>query len=93
MAQRAATTDPILAARDLSALRFSVDVPEDDPDFTCFVAIDSETDALPIGPEREQWSTEALSRLDKEIVDARTWASTHGRLAFASVVRRFGKAG
>jgi hypothetical protein len=89
----AGTRDPIVSARELARLRFSVGVNDDDPDFTCFVAIDSETDALPVGPERERWSAEALARLEQEITGARTWASTYGRLAFENVVRRFGEAG
>ncbi len=89
----AGTSDPITSARKLARLRFSVDVADDDSDFTCFVAIDSETDALPVGHERETWSADALVRLDKEIAEARTWATTYGRSAFESVVRRFGEGG
>jgi len=85
--------DPIVSARELARLRFSLGVNDDDPDFTCFVAIDSETDALPVGPEREQWSAEALERLEPDIANARTWAVTYGRLAFENVVRRFGETG
>lgn len=89
----AGTRDPIFSARELARLRFSVGVNADDPDFTCFVAIASETDALPVGHERERWSIEALARLEEEITRARTWASTYGRLAFENVARRFGEAG
>ncbi len=38
-----------------------------DPDFVTFCAIDSESDALPIGPERENWAREALKREDAKI--------------------------
>ncbi len=95
IAQQALTgaLDPILAARKLKALRFDVDIPEDDPDFTCFVAIDSETDSLPLGLEREQWSSEGLARLSGQIEGARAWANTYGRPSFENVVRRFGGAG
>lgn len=89
----AGTNDPIVSARELARLRFSVGVSADDPDFTCFVAIDSETDGLPVGPERERWSNEALARLEKEIAVARTWADTCGRLALENVARRFGEVG
>ncbi len=87
------TGDPILAAREPNALRFAVNTAEDEPDFICFVAIDSETDSLPVGSEREQWSSDALSRREKEIADASRWASTYGRQAFENVVARFGDAG
>ncbi len=84
--------DAILASRELRALRFSLGVGEDDPDFTVFVAIDSETDSLPIGPDRALWSTEALARLENEVIEARRWANTQGRQAFENVLRRFGGA-
>src|SRR5258708_27687435 len=45
---------PILAARELASLRSSVKVDDDDPDFLRFVAIDSETDALPLGAVRRE---------------------------------------
>jgi hypothetical protein len=35
-----------------------------------FTAIDSETDALPVGEVRQQWSAEALDRKDREIANA-----------------------
>jgi hypothetical protein len=38
-----------------------------DEDLTTFVAIDSETDALPVGHVRQHWSAEALARKDVEI--------------------------
>jgi hypothetical protein len=80
---------PIVASRDLSRLRFHVGVPEDDPDFTAFVAIDSETDALPVGKARQHWAAEALAAMEPEIARAEEWAMTNWRDAFANVVRRF----
>jgi hypothetical protein len=85
--------DPIIAARQLGALRESAGVTRDDPDFTTFVAIDSETDSLPVETERHQWSTEALTKLGPEIAEARSWALTVGKAAFENVLRRFGTAG
>lgn len=41
-----------------------------DEDFLTFVAIDSETDHLPVDRERGNWSVEALERKDKEIAHA-----------------------
>jgi hypothetical protein len=87
------THDPILASRELSSLRFAVGVANDDPDFTVFVAVNSETDALPLGSERSQWSPEALARLEREVADARDWAMTQSRQALENIVRRFGGAG
>src|SRR5581483_11168494 len=70
--------DHILGARQLVGLRFSVDVPEDDPDFLAFVAIDSETDALPFGPIRAQWEPSALARLEPDLARAGAWAREFG---------------
>jgi hypothetical protein len=41
----------------------------DDPDFVTFTGIYSESDALPVGPERERWSAAALAREDPKIAD------------------------
>ena len=51
----------IEAARSLKEWAFRVRA-EEDEDFTLFRVIDSESDALPVGPERAQWSTAALER-------------------------------
>jgi hypothetical protein len=80
-------------ARLLSAHRFHVGVPEDDPDFTSFVAIDSETDALPIGRSRMQWAPEVLAEKDLEIARAEQWARGFGLESCRNVVARFGRAG
>lgn len=57
----------IAGARIMSGLRFDTELPEDDEDFLALVAIDSETDDLPVGSEREQWWAEALREKDIEI--------------------------
>jgi len=85
--------DPILATRELTALRGSVDVPQDDADFNCFTAIDSETDALPVGHQSKLWSPDSLAALEPEIATARERALSVGREAFQNVVRRFSGAG
>lgn len=81
--------DILLAARTLCVLRFSVDVPEDDPDFTRFVAIDSATDTLPLGPVRSRWSPGALLQKDAAIARCRKWAENSGRMAAEHIVRKF----
>jgi hypothetical protein len=42
-----------------------------------FTAIDSETDALPVGEVRKEWSPDAVKRKDKEITEAENfyWGS------------------
>jgi hypothetical protein len=41
-----------------------------DADFLTFVAIDSETDHLPVDSERQNWSIEALERKNEEMAKA-----------------------
>jgi hypothetical protein len=82
--------DVLLGARELGSLRYDVGVPEDDPDFLCFLAIDSETDALPLGAVRSKWDPEALAEKDLEIDRARQWAREVGQAHLESVLRRFG---
>jgi hypothetical protein len=89
----AGEVDVLVGARDLRGLRFRVGVPVDDPDFTCFVVIESETDALPLSDERSQWSAEALLRLDPDVARAIDWATEVGWQAFKNVVERFEPAG
>ena len=65
-------------------------MPDDDPDFTAFIVIDSETETLPVGDARRYWAAEALAEKVPEIVKAEEWAMTNCREAFENVVRRFG---
>ena len=57
----------IEGTRLLSAASREVTNNQFDPDFLLFVAVDSETDALPIGKERQYWADYALVEKDKEI--------------------------
>jgi len=79
----------IEGAAELAALRHEAAVEDNDPDFTAFVAIESETDSLPIGPSRNRWSNEALARHQPEIDAATAWAKQVGTAACQSLVRRF----
>jgi hypothetical protein len=83
---------PVLGAIDLTRLRSSVNVPDDDPDFETFMLIDSECDGLPIGPVRQYWSSEALTRKELEVASAERWAMDTGAEAFGNVVVRFAPA-
>ena len=82
----------VLAAIDLNRLRSSVGVPDDDPDFKTFMAIDSECDALPFGPVRQYWAPEALAAKEQALAHAEQWALETGKAAFWNVVTRFGGA-
>jgi hypothetical protein len=79
----------IEGARLLAGLRHEVEVGEDDPDFLMFVAIESETDHLPVGQEREMWAPESLARKDLEISRAESYAREDAVEACRNLVRRF----
>lgn len=61
------TMDVIDGARMLHGLGHDVSADDLDPDFSIFVVIDSDTDHLPIGDERQLWSENALVEKDEEI--------------------------
>lgn len=82
----------LAGARTLAALRFEIDA-VDDADFRIFVAIDSDTDDLPIGPVREFWDEAALQRLAPRIEAAEAWAREQGTSACAALIRRYGDSG
>jgi hypothetical protein len=56
----------IVCAREMSKLAFWLRE-QNDPSFMIFRGIDSESDALPAGPEREFWSASALREQDQKI--------------------------
>ena len=58
----------IAGSRRLNHLGYELDLDRDE-DFLTFVAINSETDHLPVDSERQNWSVEALKRKDKEIAE------------------------
>ena len=86
----AGTLSFIEGSREISRLRWSAKVPDFDPDFVPFVAIDSETDALPFGEVRKLWAPEALARLQPEIERREAWAAEDGRPACERLINRFG---
>src|SRR5207248_901787 len=53
-------------ARRINKLGHALGV-ERNPDFTHFVAVDSETDHLPVGEVRRHWAADALRRTDEEL--------------------------
>ncbi|CAN0628272.1 TPA: DUF2489 domain-containing protein [Burkholderia vietnamiensis] len=81
----------LIGSRRLAGLRHEANAAADDTDFLAFVAIDSETDALPLGAVREHWDQNALAKLEPEIKEAELWASTVGTDACKSLIARFGQ--
>jgi hypothetical protein len=60
-----------------------------DEDFIVFVAIDSETDHLPVDWERRNWGAETLGRKDKEIAEAEASYKDRAFAACRKLVGRF----
>ncbi len=79
----------IEGSRLLAGLCCRVSSLEHDPDFLCFVGIDSETDHLPIGDIRQHWASEALAVKDAEIRAAESFHRDHAIAACQVLLRRF----
>lgn len=79
----------LIGSRRLAGLRHEANAAADDTDFLVFVAIDSETDAFPIGAVREHWDHNSLAKLEPEIKEAELWASTVATDACKSLIARF----
>lgn len=62
---------PIETARALSGFRGNDEVL--DEILLIFVAVDSETDTLPLGNVRQHWNPVALEREDAKIAEAEAW--------------------
>ena len=87
----------LAGARILCDLRFAVgpEIPpatffRPDEDFDAFEAIESETDHLPIGWERSNWSAEALAEKEPEGARAEAWAKEVAFPACEKLMERFG---
>src|SRR5258706_5880454 len=78
----------IEGARRISELRFEAKL-DFDPHILPFVAIDSETDALPLGKVRDLWASDALTRLQPKIDEAERWARQIGSLPCQTLVALF----
>lgn len=60
-----------------------------DEDFMPFVAIDSETDHLPLQAQWQIWDQAALERLAPEFKKAQDWASTFAPASCEKLIGRF----
>jgi hypothetical protein len=78
--------------RQVANLRHELGLPEDDPDLLVFTLIESETDDLPLGGERANWSLRALTQKQPDLSAAESWAKETGLEAFRNLVRCFGAA-
>lgn len=78
----------IAGSRELVALGSEL-FDKHDEDFLPFVAIDSETDHLPVDSERRNWSDEALKRKDEEISEYEAAAKQNVFTACRILISRF----
>ena len=84
------SVDYLEGANRLSVLFHDAGVAADDEDFTVFSLISSETDALPMGASRQQWSATALHAHEPKIKQALAWARAMSHGHCESLVKRFG---
>jgi hypothetical protein len=78
----------IAASRQFAAWRLDVGA-EDDPDFLFFVALDSETDHLPVGDLRKHWSADALRAKDDELEKFEASARDEALVVCRSLIQKY----
>jgi hypothetical protein len=76
----------------IADLRHELDVDDDDDDLMAFFLVQSETDALPIGDEAQNWSEEALARKEPDLRRSREWALKTVREECEHLIARFSDA-
>ena len=78
----------IEGANQVCSLRFQVGLPEFDPDLLAFVAIESETDHLPLRHVQYRWSSAALQQLQPEFEKTELWAKGVANHACQNLIER-----
>jgi hypothetical protein len=63
-----------------------------DPDFIFFIAVDSETDHLPVGKWREGWAADSLEKKDKEVKEIEAFYRSDAMSAAQSILNKFNTA-
>ncbi|MFM2448719.1 MAG: hypothetical protein RIS44_1169 [Pseudomonadota bacterium] len=66
-------------------------VSDRDPDFDAFVAIESETDHLPLKAQHHLWNANALADLQSEFQRTEMWAAGFAPDACRGLIERFGR--
>jgi hypothetical protein len=87
-AMLAGTCSYIEGARQIVAAWRNSKLDESDVDFVPFIAIDSETEALPFGEARSYWQAAALEALQPEISRSEVWAKKVGEKYCRNLVKR-----
>jgi hypothetical protein len=81
----------LLAARQVVQLCHEIDFDENKNDFLVFIGINSESDSLPIGPEKTYWSEDALRNKENEIEKVEKWALGFGIEACKNLMEKLTK--
>jgi hypothetical protein len=63
-----------------------------EPDFITFMGIDSETDALPVGPARQPWAADALVEADRKIAQIEDFYRQRATASAQRLIARYGRA-
>lgn len=80
-------------ARKILADQETARLDEWDADLLPFVGIVSETDALPLGEERQYWQAATLDARQAEINQKEAWARAFGEPHCRTIVERFSREG
>jgi hypothetical protein len=80
----------IEGSRRLNDLRAAIGIYHLDEDFVGFVAIDSETDMLPICDVRKHWNGQALVEKDREVEEAERLYRAGALQDCRKLIARFG---
>lgn len=78
----------IAGSRQLVSL-YSEMIVKNDSDFMIFIAIESETDHLPVGQERNNLSVDALKKREIEILEFELASKNEAMLACQKLISRF----
>jgi len=81
----------VLGCRRLYSLKHSMQLDDFDEDFQIFLAVDSQTDHLPVDEERRNWGLDALRRKDIEIAEAEGFFRSEVVAACQKLLVRFDK--
>ena len=79
----------VAGSRQLAALRSDVGA-DRDSDFLFFVAVDSETDHLPLGDARSHWNPDALKVKDEELRNFEASARNSALEICRSLIQKYG---
>ncbi|MGB7270896.1 MAG: hypothetical protein WBC90_15395 [Albidovulum sp.] len=78
----------IIGSRKIVRLLRLAELSDNDPDNLVFIAIESETDDVPLGEARRHWSRSAVNANSANWDEAEAWAKRTGSNAAKNLVQR-----